>query len=98
MIIDPRLDLGGVEADELADLHVRDSPLRDQTPDEPDCRPKSGRDLGNVEQPDRGRGGVGLCDLAWTCSSSHIHQRRVQPRKRVRKLSDLANILIVQSG
>jgi len=97
VIIDPCLDLSGVEADELADLHVRDPTLRDQTANEPDRRPQTHRHLGDVEQPGRGRGGARLSDLTWTCWSSHIHQRRVEQRKRVSKLSDLAKILIVQS-
>jgi len=70
----------------LADLHIRDPPLRDQTPDEPDPRPEPGRHLGPVDEPDWG--GVGLCDLTRACLSSHIHQRRVELRKRVRKLSN----------
>jgi len=97
VVVDPRLDLGGVEPDELADFHIRDPPLGDQTPNEPVRRPEPGRYLGDVEQPDFGRRWVRSCRRAWTCWNSHIHQRRVEQRKRVSKISDLTKIRVVHS-
>ncbi len=53
VLVDPSLDLDGIEPDELADLHVRDAPLRHQPADEPHRHPEPLGSVADIEQPDR---------------------------------------------